>query len=141
MHIAAIQWPVFSPYLKSTVEIYVSGCNRNCKGCHNPELQNFEYGEELDIEKLVNYLKEREEFFSIISITGGDLLEQNPTEAFNFIKELKINFPTKIFYLFTGDEKEKCLGWVLDYFDYIKVGCYDEKLKQEGFHLAQIKSY
>jgi len=131
--IAKIQFPVFNPYIKSTIEIYVSGCNRKCFNCHNSELQNFDYGEELNIKKLIRYLKERETFFDIISIVGGDLLEQNDLEAFLFIEKLQDYFKDKEFWLFTGSNIEQCSLWVLNCFDKIKVGSYKEELKQEGF--------
>ena len=31
MNIAGIQWPVFNPYHKPTVEIYISGVTKNAK--------------------------------------------------------------------------------------------------------------
>ena len=36
------------------VSVYVSGCNLHCKGCHNPEAQDFNYGEELTEELILN---------------------------------------------------------------------------------------
>jgi organic radical activating enzyme len=74
MNIASVQWPTFSPYQKSTVEIYISGCTNNCKGCHNSYLSDFHFGEVLDTGKLNDYLLERYNFFDIISFTGGDPL-------------------------------------------------------------------
>jgi len=144
MNIASIQWPTFNPYGKATVELYVSGCNRRCKNCHNPELQNYNYGESINFENLINYLKDREKLFSIISITGGDLLEQKESEAEELILKLKENFPHKEYWLFTGATFEEFVDieeqtgdilfvWIKKYFDYIKVGPYKEELKQEGF--------
>ena len=133
MKIASILFPVFNPYEKSTLEIYISGCNRKCDFCHNPELQNFNYGSELNIEELIKYLSERNSLFEIISITGGDLLCQNEKEAINFVFNLKSYFSYKEFWLFTGEEIENCPKWVLDSFDVIKTGVYKEELKQEGF--------
>jgi anaerobic ribonucleoside-triphosphate reductase activating protein len=134
MNIASIQFPCFNPYIESTIEIYVSGCNRKCKGCHNPELQNFNYGEPLDFEKLINYLKEREELFTSISITGGDLLEQDNMSAQTLVHKLSQFFPNKKLWLFTGaNYKEDCYYWVWEYFDVVKLGEYKEELKQDGF--------
>jgi anaerobic ribonucleoside-triphosphate reductase activating protein len=133
MNIASIQFPCFTPYVKSTVEIYISGCNRLCEGCHNPELQDFNYGSKINIEELIKYLSKRSSLFEIISITGGDLLCQNEKEAINLVFNLKSYFGYKKFWLFTGEEIENCPKWVLDSFDVIKTGVYQEKLKQEGF--------
>jgi anaerobic ribonucleoside-triphosphate reductase activating protein len=76
MNLAAIQFPTFNPYQKSTVELYISGCTHKCKNCHNTELRDFNYGKKLNIPELLCYLNERQHLFSIISITGGDLLSQ-----------------------------------------------------------------
>jgi anaerobic ribonucleoside-triphosphate reductase activating protein len=138
MNLGGIQFPVFSPYGKPTIEIYISGCGRYCNGCHNPELQNFDYGTLLNTDWLIKYLKEREELFDIISFTGGDLLE-NAERVFDgflnewLIKLLQIAFPNKEFWLFTGATQEELPQWTKELFDYIKVGRYDETLKHDGF--------
>jgi len=128
-----LQFPVFSPYEKATCEIYVSGCKANCYNCHNPELQSFEIGEELNIEKLINYLEERKELFKVISITGGDLYWQNEIEAMRLCSTLKLCFPEKEFWLFTGAEFIQLSNWYIKIFNYIKTGRYREEFKQTGF--------
>lgn len=128
-----LQFPVFLPYKKATCEIYVSGCKKNCYNCHNLELKSFEVGEELDLEKLVAYLEERKELFSIISITGGDLYWQNELEAMRLCSTLKLCFPEKEFWLFTGAEFNQLPKWYFKIFDFMKVGSYREELKQIGF--------
>jgi len=128
-----LQFPVFNPYNLSTCEIYTVGCTRKCLNCHNPELQSYEVGEELNIEKLIDYLKEREELFSIISITGGDLLCQDMIEAMYLSSTLKLCFPNKELWLFTGAELSECPDWTKILFTSIKTGLYIENEKQEGF--------
>lgn len=133
MHLI-IQYPVFNPYQKATCELYVAGCKRECPGCHNPSLKSFSgVGEELNLEHLVSYLEERKTLFSIISITGGDLYYQEELEAMRFCSTLKLCFPKKQFWLFTGSELEDLPKWYLKIFDVIKVGAYREEFKQEGF--------
>ena len=83
MNLAALQFPTFQPYQEAAVEIYLSGCMRRCKNCHNPELVDFNFGKKLDYEEVLKYLKEREDLFKIISITGGDPLAQD-SKAFAF---------------------------------------------------------
>lgn len=136
MKLVSIQYPVFNPYDKSTVELYFSGCTRRCRGCHNPELANFDMGDELDekkIKEVIDYLKLRDGFFDIISFTGGDPLCNNHEEFLNFVSILKKEFQHKEFWLFTGADKEELKTFPKYYFDVIKCGSYNEKLKQEGF--------
>lgn len=133
MHIGGILFPAFNPYEKATVELYVSGCKAACKNCHNPELQDFNFGEELNTEELINYLDRRKNLFSIISITGGDLYYQNEMEAMLLCSNLKLLFPEKEFWLFTGAELKSLPKWYFKVFNYIKTGVYNENKKQEGF--------
>lgn len=133
MNLGGVQFPVFKPYEKATFEIYISGCNKKCVGCHNPELQDFNFGSVLEITKLIEFMLERKQLFSIISVVGGELLDQKEDEVKNFIYVVKKNFPDKEFWIFTGKSKKEVPDWVLQYFDKIKVGHFDVQLKQEGF--------
>jgi anaerobic ribonucleoside-triphosphate reductase activating protein len=133
MNINSIQFPVFKPYDKAAIEIYIAGCDRGCPGCCNPELQDFNHGSPIVIKEIIDYLKERESLFEVISIVGGDLLCQPAREARQFIDALKQAFPNKVLWLFTGAEMKDMLPWVYWKFDYIKYGPYKQELKQEGF--------
>jgi anaerobic ribonucleoside-triphosphate reductase activating protein len=133
MNLAALQWPVFKPYEQATVEIYLSGCRRNCKGCHNPELRDFNFGKKLDYEEVLKYLEQRVDLFKIISITGGDPLLQDLGELQVFVDMLTFHFSTKLFWLFTGAEFEEVPEWCKKYFQVIKTGIYNVNEKQEGF--------
>lgn len=125
MKLASIQFPVFNPYLTSTIEIYVSGCNRNCNGCCNSEIQSFEVGDTLDFDKLNTYLFERKDMFNAISFLGGDLLCQDEKEAYNLVFELFNRYNDKIFILFTGAEYDEIPLWVWGLFDVVKYGRFD----------------
>ena len=134
MKIAHIQFPVFKPYEKPAVEIYVAGCKRNCKGCHNEEAKDFDNGYEAERELIQAYLTERESLFDIISVTGGDLLCQDKGDAFALSFLLRNQFPKKELWLFTGEDNfENIPLWAQIMFDVIKYGSYKEELKQEGF--------
>ena len=133
MKIGGEVFPAFNPYNKPTYEIHVSGCKRGCKGCHNDALQDFEYGQEVDMSKFISKLKKRVKLYDAISIMGGDLLHQNFFEARDFVMQLRMAFRNKEFWLFTGEKIHNVPKWAKEYFDYIKVGAYREDLKQEGF--------
>jgi anaerobic ribonucleoside-triphosphate reductase activating protein len=133
MNLAGIMFPVHNPYDGVAYEIYVSGCLNGCKGCHNPEMQSFKYGNYLDIAKLIKDIQEQEQWIDIISILGGDLLSQPKYEAMLLMVALKSHFKDKKFWLFTGSTEEELPLWIKEVFDVIKVGRYNEKLRQEGF--------
>jgi anaerobic ribonucleoside-triphosphate reductase activating protein len=134
MRIADIQYPVFEPYKKPTLEIYVSGCNRKCINCCNVEIQDFNFGDKLDIQEKIHWLSQRSKLFECISIVGGDLLCQEEKDAKLFAQSIRVAFPDKDLWLFTGeDEITKIPKWCFDCFDVIKYGSYKEDLKREGF--------
>ena len=57
--------------------IFVSGCNRHCKGCFNKEAWDFYSGKTLSSEqyfKICNYLKSP--YYSGLSILGGEPFDQ-----------------------------------------------------------------
>jgi len=136
VNIAGIQWDAVNAYDGVAVEIYPSGCYRNCKGCHNPQLQDYNYGEPLNSVRLYQELNEGKQWFDIISIIGGDLLCQKPSEAFLFSYELRYEFQDKKLWLFTGADQEEIPKWCFKFFDVIKVGRYMEELRDESYELA-----
>ena len=133
MKIGGEVFPAFNPYNKSTYEIHVSGCTRKCKGCHNSDLQDFTFGENLDLNEYIKKLRKRAKFYDIIAILGGDLLCQEFDEARAFAIQLRTAFRKKELWLFTGEEIHGVPKWAKEVFDYIKTGPYMEKFKQEGF--------
>jgi len=130
MNISPLLFDCTQGYDGTAVEIYVSGCTRNCKGCHNPQMQSFNHGKELWYSDLIQELNEHKEWFDIISILGGDLMCQNLFDAATFTKILHRKFPDKKLWLFTGAELSEVHGFFLEHFDVIKTGTYEESLRQ-----------
>lgn len=128
MNIGGIIWDAVNIYNGVAVEIYISGCNHQCPGCHNPEMQDFNYGEKLFLNKIVKELEKNQDWFDIVSILGGDLLCQPNREAESFIGVLKFFLPDKRLWLFTGKEKDEIPEWCFEYFDVIKTGRYLKEL-------------
>ena len=69
--------------LHKAFEIYLSGCKYSpCHGCHNPELWSFDFGVDVDVEKIaeliskINELKE-EKLIEYVWILGGEPLDNN----------------------------------------------------------------
>ncbi len=53
--------------------IYVAGCRHRCPGCHNPHSWDFEAGQEMSIDELMEIVAE-EDFD--VTLSGGDPLYQ-----------------------------------------------------------------
>ena len=71
--------------------IFFSGCRRHCKGCHNPEAQDFNYGKEYtkdDIDKILTLVRNVGD--GGITLTGGHPLEpENYEFAYEMVKKAK----------------------------------------------------
>ena len=73
--------------------LFVSGCNINCKGCQNKEMQNLYYGDVVTIGEVMDRIKENIPIIDGVTISGGDPTMQ-PTqvsEIINLCHELKLN--------------------------------------------------
>lgn len=111
------------------LEIYVSGCRRNCPGCHNPEAQAFGKGKSARLWMNENRYKFMTGTFSRVWILGGDLMDQAPYEAHEFIRDLrKAMKPGVELWLWTGHEFDEVPLRILGEFDVVKTGAYREDL-------------
>ena len=140
MRILATQYTLST----KSLEIYVAGCNGqpHCKNCHNPESWNFNNGD-LYTKDYLSAIKEKIAdnplLIKNIMIFGGEPLDQNKSELFFLLKDLKLfNLPI---WIFTRYDITEIYDFVKEYCDYIKCGRYIEELKtddniQYGIKLA-----
>ena len=113
------------------LEIYVSGCNNHCPGCHNPELQNFDIGTPYEnwLDSINDKIKYFNSMIDNIWILGGEPLDQDKFELEAFI--MFLNEYNKKIWLFTGHLLSDALQLIatteIDHnIDYLKYGFYDE---------------
>lgn len=86
------------------VSIYVSGCHFHCKGCHNKEAWDFNYGKKFD-ETTINYIINAmdHEYISGLSILGGEPMElANQQALVGLVKKIKEIYPQKTIWCYTG---------------------------------------
>lgn len=115
------------------LEIYVSGCRRNCPGCHNPEAQAFGKGKSARLWMKENRYKFATGTFSRVWVLGGDLMDQAPHEAHEFIRDLrKAMKPGMELWLWTGHGLDDIPLRLRYEFDWIKTGAYREDLPSIG---------
>lgn len=105
------------------VSIYVSGCHFHCKGCHNPQAWNFDYGREFtekDIDYIIDLMDN--DYISGLSILGGEPLELvNQKGLVPLVNKVKEKFPDKDIWCYTGYDFEKdVLGNMLPRFEFTK---------------------
>lgn len=86
------------------VVLFVSGCCHHCKGCHNPETHDPNSGIPFD-ENAKNELYDElnKDWCTGITLSGGDpLFVSNRKEILNLVKDIKLKFPKKNIWLYTG---------------------------------------
>lgn len=73
--------------------LFVSGCNHNCLGCHNKEMQDSNYGEDIDINEVFNRIKSNVPLIKGVTFSGGEPFEQprSLTLLAKMIKREKLN--------------------------------------------------
>ena len=132
MRISGISHPDVNNGLGFRVTIWVSGCVHHCKGCHNPETWDFNYGREFtdeDKQKVFELLDKP--YIKGVTFSGGDPL-CSYTDVFNLAKEIKEKYPTKDIWVYTGFSFEHIrehMSEILTYVDYIVDGRFIEEQK------------
>lgn len=88
------------------VSLFVQGCDRHCFNCFNSETWDFNGGKEWTEETKNKFIKLIDRpYIHRISILGGEpLAERNLDEVLSLIKEIRISFPKKTIWLYTGFE-------------------------------------
>lgn len=88
------------------VSLFVSGCDRDCPGCHNKKGQDFSFGEEFTDavkETIFEEFRKFPQYYDGLSILGGEPLDhRNAAQVANLIKEFKATFPDKDVWVYTG---------------------------------------
>ena len=69
--------------------IFSQGCKHNCKGCHNPSTHNFNNGEEIDVDEIINNVLNAKHIDGV-TFSGGDPFYQ-PKEFSYIAKALHKN--------------------------------------------------
>ena len=90
------------------VSLFVQGCPFHCKNCFNSETWDFNGGKEWT-EKTKNKFMELIDrpYIKRVSFLGGECLaDQNLDVVLDLIKEIRISFPEKTIWLYTGYKLE-----------------------------------
>ena len=104
-HIAGIKYNDTANAPGICVSVYVSGCDLHCKGCHNPETWDYNYGTEASIEDIFEIEKalhingiERN-----LCILGGEPLNKhNVAFVHALVSYIKMVSPSTKIYVWTG---------------------------------------
>ena len=132
MNIGGITHPDVNNGLGCRITIWISGCIHHCKGCHNKETWDFDYGREFtdgDKEKVFEILEKP--YIKGITFSGGDPL-CSYKDVLKLAIEIKQKFPNKDIWLYSGftfDYIKEHFGEILNYVDVIVDGEFIEELR------------
>lgn len=86
------------------VVLWLSGCSHHCYNCQNPQTWDANSGipfDESAKQEIFNELSK--DYISGITFSGGDpLYKQNLDEVLKLVQEIRISFPEKTIWLYTG---------------------------------------
>ncbi|MCI5606038.1 MAG: anaerobic ribonucleoside-triphosphate reductase activating protein [Treponema sp.] len=93
------------------VSLFVSGCRNCCPGCFQPQTWNFDYGEDFTSSTEEEILKSlAPSHIKGFSLLGGEPFEEeNQVVLAPFLEKLKITYPEKDIWCWTGYIYEKDL--------------------------------
>lgn len=121
MNIAATQYSLNT----KSFEIYVAGCSGNCKGCHNPELKDFNVGQHMTTDGLKRMVQKIQEFDTLVDniwVLGGEPLDQDLDDLKILLESIqRINKPIWLFTRYDLSNIPKDIKLLCDY---IKTGAY-----------------
>lgn len=86
------------------VSLFVQGCPFHCKNCFNSDTWDFNGGKEWTEETKNKFMKLiNRPYIKRVSFLGGECLaEQNLDEVLKLVQEIRISFPEKSIWLYTG---------------------------------------
>lgn len=124
--------------------LFVSGCPHHCPGCHNPQAQDYNYGQEFNKQEILDRISENS-ILNGITLSGGEpLCEENLPELLDFVKDLKKQKPNFNVWCYSGytleqllERKDKITDEMLQNIDVLVDGQFmidrkDPKLKFRG---------
>lgn len=86
------------------VSLFVQGCPFHCKNCFNSETWDFNGGKEWTEKTKNKFMKLIDRpYIKRVSFLGGECLaDQNLDEVLKLVKQIRISFPEKTIWLYTG---------------------------------------
>lgn len=96
------------------VVLWLSGCSHHCYNCQNPQTWNpnsgIIFGENAKYELFSQLSKD---YISGLTLSGGDPLhDNNLLEVLELVEEIRVSFPKKTIWLYTGYEWEEIMNHI-----------------------------
>lgn len=110
--------------------LFVSGCRRHCKGCHNEQAWDFGYGQPYTQETKNDILSSlNHNYVQGLSVLGGEPFEpENEPDLIDLVRTVKMLMPDKDIWVWSGYKYEEIKNHpLLEYCDFLVDGPYVEK--------------
>lgn len=110
--------------------LFVSGCRRHCKGCHNEQAWDFGYGQPYTQETKNDILSSlNHDYVQGLSVLGGEPFEpENEPYLIDLVKAVKTLMPDKDIWVWSGYKYEEIKNHsLLEYCDFLVDGPYVEE--------------
>ena len=118
------------------VTCWVSGCNMGCFTCYNPQTWDFNSGIPFTENTMQEILYDLSKpYIKGLTLSGGHPLDpHNAPEVLEIIKRVKMVFPNKDIWIYSGYEwesivKDETLREILKYTDVLVDGAYVDELR------------
>lgn len=100
--------------------LWVSGCDIHCRNCQNPQTWDFNSGIPFTEDTMQEILYElTKPYIKGLTMSGGHpLAPQNLTEVYKIVKRVKMVFPDKDIWIYTGYTWEQIIDEDKFYEDY-----------------------
>lgn len=136
---------VDGPGIRYTV--FYQGCSHHCEKCHNPETRNFDGGNLVDNDEIINNIK-KNPLLDGVTLSGGDPMFQVDA-VLDLCQKIKSECPDLNIILYTGftfeeiqemSSKNKNIEVLQRFLDYIVDGRYDNSLRDLTLHFRGSKN-
>lgn len=129
------------------VSFWVSGCPHKCKGCHNQELWDYNYGGDVERSEVIDqlcYLISKNGIERNFSVLGGEpLCPENVEDVAVIVGAIRDRYPKIKIYLWTGYTieylKDETKHPNLNYTAHIRSILYDVDVLIEGPFIESLK--
>lgn len=101
----------------TSVTLFVSGCHLHCPGCHNPEAQDFNFGQEFTYDttlEIIDALKANGIHRNLCIMGGEPLAQENQEDILSLIVDVKEELPDTPIYIWTGYTYEELQAEITD---------------------------
>lgn len=129
----------------ASVTLFVSGCHLHCPGCHNPEAQDFNFGQKFTYDTtldIIDALKANGLHRNLCIMGGEPLAWENRETIRALMMDVKQELPDTLIYIWTGYTYEELseeivngawpepdLKWILNHADVLIDGPYIQEQK------------